>query len=62
MHRSPKRGIDITRALLVDFFDMYLQNAKSQFLKTQIDSYPNEIIVKKKGGFFIEKDTTRSAP
>ncbi len=44
---NPLRGIEITRALLVDFFDHYLRNKKATVLKKQNPRFP-DIHVKQK--------------
>lgn len=40
----PLRGIEITRVLLVDFFDHYLRNKKSTVLKEQNPRFPDILI------------------
>jgi dienelactone hydrolase len=37
---DPIKGIEITRALVVNFFDMYLKGKKSTFLTDSINQYP----------------------
>lgn len=44
---NPLRGIEITRALLVDFFDHYLRNKKMIVLKEQNTGFP-DILIKQK--------------
>lgn len=44
---NPLRGIEITRALLVDFFDHYLRNKKATVLKKQDPRFP-DILIKQK--------------
>ena len=44
---NPIRGIEITRALLVDFFDHYLRNKKATVLKEQNPRFP-DILIKQK--------------
>lgn len=44
---NPLRGIEISRALLVDFFDHYLRNKKSTVLKEQNPRFP-DILIKQK--------------
>ena len=41
------RGIEVTRALLVDFFDHHLKNKKSTVLKEQNNQFSDIIIMQK---------------
>jgi len=45
--RNPTRGIEITRILLVDFFDHYLRNKKATVLKKQNLSFPDILVNQK---------------